>query len=781
MSRSIGSLNRGSALGRAALTSFVGRRRELSEAKAKLVASRLVTLTGPGGVGKTRIALELADRVKKAFKDGVWLIELDSLSTGDRVASAVATTLSVPDQTNRVALDRVMDYLRDKEILLVLDNCEHVLQDAAEVADALLTAAPKIRILATSREPLHIAAEHVCVVPPLTTPPWDELEAGGIEHFEAVSLLVDRARQLVPDFSVTPDNQEVIAQLCIRLDGIPLAIELAVARLRTLSPDQLLDRLDQRFQLLNRGDRAVLPRQQTLQALIDWSYGLCSKPEQLLWRRLAIFPDVFDLDAAEYVCGFGELGRGEVLDLLDQLVSKSILQTDRAANQVRYRQLMTVREYGTLLLTDDGEEHELRRRHRDHYLNRAEERVAAWWGPLQAESLNITRAERPNLIAALEWSLGSECEYDTAARLAVALRYHWIAGGFLSDGRAWLERILRQSELSLPARGNASWVAGWVALIQGDHEDAAKHLEVSLAAGQSLEDSEMAVFAQHWQALHLLFTGDLEGAIGLFTEVVADHGKHDRPADQLTAIFQLGMARSFNGQSEEGLRISVSALKISERDGERWNCAYLWWIVGLCHWQLGDFPAAREAAFRALRIQQDFQDAICTAMSIELLSWVAVSTSDFERGKELAEAAESVWQGLGTEISAFGPHIAKAAAGSAAKFQKALGAKNSPKTVGKQRLSKAEAIAVALGKKPRVTQNLDRGVENNPLTKREMEIAELVSQGLTNRQIAGKLVLSHRTVDGHVERIFTKLNFTSRVQLVTWVESLRQAPQAIAM
>lgn len=773
MVKSIGSLNRGSALGKMAATSFVGRRRELIEAKARMAESHLVTLTGPGGVGKTRLAVELADRSKKAFKDGVWLIELDSLRAVDRLASVVATTLSVPDQSNRAALDRVVDYLRDKEVLLVLDNCEHVLSGAAELADTLLSTALKVRILATSREPLHIVAEHIFAVPTLSAPLLGEdVEMDTVEQFESMALLVDRARNLVPDFAVTSENRNDIAQLCASLDGIPLAIELASTKLRALSPAQLLDRLDQRFQLLNRGDRAMLPRHQTLQALVDWSFELCSHSEQLLWRRLSIFPDVFDLDAAESVCGFGDLDALEVFDLLEQLVAKSILQTDRSTEPVRFRQLMTVREYGAQLLTDAAEEHELRRRHCDHYLHLAETRTAAWYSPNQVATIATTRAERPNLTAALEWSLDAEVQYDSAARIAVALRYYWIAGGFLSDGRVWLERILQEPELSPHDRGSVSWVAAWVALIQGDHSDASEHLELSLALAQTLRDPEMETFARHWQALHHLFTGNLTMAIALYREVVFEHEHHGRPADRLTAIYQMVMALAFNNQAEEGLRTSLAALMIAEGQGEQWNCAYLWWISGVCHWQLGDYPAAVKAATNALNIQQDFQDAICTALSIELLSWTAVSTGDFERGRETAETAEAVWRGLGTGIGAFGPHIAATALASSEKFRKKLVAKE-PDGGPRRRLSPEEAVAATLG------INLGTIAEEasavaNPLTRRESQIAELVSQGLTNRQVADNLVLSPRTVDGHVERIFTKLNLSSRMQLASWVESTRR-------
>lgn len=781
MTRNLGTLNGGSVARRTAMTSFVGRHRELAEAKTRMVESRLVTLTGPGGVGKTRLAVELAQRAEKTFADGVWLAGLDNLQSGDRVASLVADALQIPDQSNRASLERVTDYVADKELLLVLDNCEHVLQAAAELVDALLAAGPQVRILATSREPLGIAGEQVCVVPPLSTPPLNGWNGGpgpegvrDIEQFESVAMLVDRARHVVPGFAVTDSNRETLAQVCVRLDGIPLAIELAATRLRTLSPAQLLDRLDQRFQLLNRGDRTTLPRQQTLQALIDWSFELCTPPEQLLWRRLAIFPGAFDLEAAEEVCGFAELAPEEVFDLLDQLVAKSILLAERTGDLVSYRMLMTIREYGMQLLTDADELNRLRSRHRDLYLGRVMRRAEQWGGPGQAEALEATRRERPNLMVAIDWSLATPGEHDAAALMAAKLRYYWVSGSFLSNGRRTLERILREGDLSPRVRGTASWAISWVCLIQGDHDAAAGHLAVADRIATELADPVMRAHYRHWKGLHQLFVGNLPAAVDLYWTAVADHARDGRTAEQLLAMFQLVMALAFNGESESGLEVAQEARELAERHQERWNLSFIWWITGVCHWHLGDYDAAKEAALTALDIQRDFHDHICTAMSIEVLTWVAVSTGEFERGWELAAAADSVWRNMGTSLSAFGPHITRTTESSVAACREALGLPEERTPALREILSVTEAFAVALGTKPVPRKRVSR-TDDNPLTGREMEVAELVAQGLTNRQIAERFVLSRRTVDGHVERILAKLGFSSRAQVASWVEALRSA------
>jgi predicted ATPase/DNA-binding CsgD family transcriptional regulator len=751
----------------AGVTSFVGRRRELAEAKARMQESRLVTLTGPGGVGKTRLAAEVGHRSRKAFRDGVWTVELASLDDASGVASAVGTALALPDQSNRASLDRLTGYLQDKQLLLVLDNCEHLLEPLAELAARLLRAAPGLRVLATSREPLGIAGEYICVIPPLSVPSTED--GGGqqpLEHFESVQLLLDRARGVVPDFAVTEDNRAAIVQLCSTLDGMPLAIELAATRLRTLSVTQLVERLDQRFQLLTGGDRTALPRQQTLRALIDWSYELCTTAEKLLWKRLSVFPGSFDLHAVEEVCIFGDLEHELAVDVLDHLVAKSIVLTERSGEGVRYRLLMTIREYGAQLLEDSGRYVELRRRHRDHYLRRADDMVRRWCGPGQAASLQDCLRDHPNLLSALEWSVQTPGEHRPGARLAAALRYHWIAGGFLSDGRYWLDRILRQMQGASPERGTALWVAAWVCLIQGDRDAAAQYLRECEHVADVLQDPALQAHARHWSALHSLFSGDLPQAIQLFHDALEIFRQRGDTASELTALFQLAMAQRFDGAPREALATCDVALQLSISHGELWTRAYSLWVTGLCHWNLGQKDQAKSAATQALELQRDFRDGICTALTIELMSWIAVSNSSFANAKKLADAAASVWHGLGTSIEAFGPHIHAESVAAAKQTAAGLGRSSPKRPAQPASISKEEAIAAALGV---AASRKAPEAKSSPLTKKESEIAALIAQGMTNRSMAEALVVSPRTVDGHVERILAKLQFTSRAQIAAWV------------
>jgi predicted ATPase/DNA-binding CsgD family transcriptional regulator len=791
------------ASGSHGLTSFIGRRRELGEARDLMSRSRLLTLVGPGGVGKTRLAIELSSRSRKAFRDGVWFVELAALEDGSEVGSQIGAALGLLDQSNRSSVARLADYLEERRILIVLDNCEHVLSAVSALAARLFDSSPGLRIVATSREPLGILGEQVYRVPPLAAPDESTAAVGPVESFESVQLLVDRARSVDPNFQITSGNRLAVSQLCQRLDGIPLAIELAASRLRSLSVVQLVERLDRRFDILTGGSRVALPRQQTLRALIDWSYELCSSTERLLWTRLAVFPGGFDLEAAEEVCGFGEIERAEVVDLLDHLVAKSLVVAERAedaearaAERLRYRQLMTFREYGAELLEASGQASELRRRQRDHYLARAAAMVARWCGPDQAERLAAARRDHANLLSALDWSASTPGEELAGTRLAALLRYHWIAGGKLSDGRRWLDRMLTLATEPSTERGEALWSAAWVCLIQGDREAAHRYLVECRRIAEQLGDAVLASDADHWTALYELFSGRVDEAIALFRSAIEVHLEVGDEASALTAMFQLAMAQTYTDTPQEALATCDEVLRRSDEYGERWNHAYAHWAAGLCHWHLGQFDQARQAQIAALEILRDFLDGICIAVTIEQLSWMAASNGQHESAAVLFHAAQGVWKGLGTTMSAFGPHIQTDSEEMAARVRSELGESRFEAILASSAVpSKAEAIEFAL-KAARAAQagkEVTRrrlphpslaaeapaaphsshlaSIPPSGLTKREEQVAAMVADGCSNKQIAATLVISPRTVDGHVENILTKLGFTSRTQIAAWFAS----------
>jgi predicted ATPase/DNA-binding CsgD family transcriptional regulator len=791
VSRSIGGHN---------LTSFIGRRREIAEARELMSRSRLLTLVGPGGVGKTRLAAELSSRTRKAFRDGVWIVELAALDDNSLVGSQIAAALRLPDQSNRSPAERIADYVQERQLLLVLDNCEHLLDAVSALAARLLDFAPELRVIATSREPLGILGEQVYQVPPLSAPSVSSGEAGAIEAFESVRLLVDRARSVDAGFEISDGNRLAVAQLCQRLDGIPLAIELAAARLRSISVVQLVERLDRRFEILTGGSRAAIPRQQTLKALIDWSYELCSRDEQLLWARLAVFPAGFDVEAVEEVCGFGQINKRDVLDLLDHLVAKSLVVAENVIDDPvaggqrrRYRQLMSFREYGAELLESIGESSDLRRRQRDHYLGKASETVALWCGPEQATRLAAARRDHTNILSALEWSATTPGEEQAGMNLAALLRYHWIAGGNLSDGRRWLDRMLSLATQRTPERGAALWVAAWVSLLQGDREPAQQYLTECRGIARDLDDQVLAAHVDHWEALNEVFRGRLEHAIDLFRNAAAVHRREEDSASELTALFLLAWAQMYAGQVEEALATCREVLAESGKRGERWSHAYGHAVMGLCQWHLGQLDEARQSQIAALEIQRDFHDGLCIALTIEQMSWTAASNGRYESAAILFHAAQSVWKGIGTTISAFGP-LETDFEQTAAQVRKELGEARFRSILdGRPALSMDQAVELALNsaRAAYVSPRADASVghknsaarrtatsayadpyspQGGPeLTEREAQVAALVAQGRSNKEIAAELVLSPRTIGGHVERILAKLGFTSRTQIASWV------------
>lgn len=747
------------------MTSFVGREHSLRETRALLGDARLVTVTGPGGIGKTRLAREVLARAAPAFADGVAVVELADLERGDEVAPAVASALAVPDQSTRSALDQIVRHLSGRRTLLLVDNCEHVLDAAADLLATLLDSVEGLTVIATSREPLGLPGEQIHDLGPLDLPDPQQHNPSQIDGSEAVRLVVDRARALVPGFAVTDDNRAAVVQLCERLDGMPLAIELATARFRSLSVEQVLERLDARFTLLTGGARSDLAHHRTLWALVDWSHDLCTSAEQLLWARLSVFPGSFDLDAAEAVCADARLVETEVLDVLDRLVAKSIVTAEPHGATMRYRLLVTMREYGASTLGEGSDRTATKRRHRDHYLERAARMVRGWSGPHQPESLAAAREDHANLVAALEWSVATPGEEPAAARLASLLRYHWIAGGRLSDGRRWLERILALVVEETPERGAALWVAAWVCLIQGDRERAEELLEACRRTAEVLDDEVLAAHTDHWTGLRHTFMGTMPSAIGHYRSAVAVFEEHGLDAAAGTALFQLAMAQTYDGDHTAALTTCDRVLDLSERHGEQWCRAYALWVTAVCQWHRDDPVAAARAGRAALELQRGFRDGICIALTVELLAWVACG-DDPERAARLAGAADAVWAQIGTSIEAFGPRIHAESVSVRDELDERLGAATARRLrATSSGLTRLEAVELALGVAP---DHGPAGATDNPLTPREREVAELIAQGLTNRAIADRLVISPRTVDGHVERIFGKLEVTSRSRIAVW-------------
>lgn len=758
----------------ATLTSFIGRAGLVAATRERMELSRLVTLVGPGGVGKTRLALEVGREAAPAFEDGAWFVDLASLTDATRLRQSVLAALQARDQSPRSPHDRLADHVRDRQMLIVLDNCEHLLEPCARMVTELLRGAPRVRVLATSREGLGIAGEHLLVVPPLDVPD-PACPDGDLAHLasvEAVMLFAERARAVQPTFAVGAENAAAVARLCAMLDGLPLAVELAAVRMRSLSVEEIVSRLDDRFALLVGGDRAAEPRQQTLRALIDWSHDLCSPLEQALWARLSTFAGSFDLAAAEAVCSDARLARADVLNVLDQLVAKSIILSEPVGTRVRHRMLVSVRDYAAQRLGEE-DRMSLRRRHRDHFLERARAMSAGWSGPGQSVALMRMREDLPNLRAALQWSLATPGEAATAARLASELRWLWVVGGLLSEGRRWLDQALDLTDAAATERVQALWVAGWVSLVQGDAEVGAARLGESSQAAARAGDVTAAAHCLQWQGVQVLFASDPAGATRLLERAVAAHGLSGNGSGGLFALFQLAVARAYADDLTGAQRTCDEGMRRSAASGDRWARAYHHWAAAVVAARRGDSATVTEQGRKALEIERDFEDGICAALVLELLAHAAAADREHLFAAQLLGAAQAVWAGIGTTVAAFGPmgedHLRceqqlRSALGEA-KFAAARG-----RTSG---LTIERAIAFGLGEQ--ATAVVRTAPDASPLSRREGEVAALIAQGASNKAIADQLVLSVRTVEGHVERILGKLGFSSRSQVAAWVVK-REAP-----
>ncbi|HKS45954.1 MAG TPA: LuxR C-terminal-related transcriptional regulator [Amycolatopsis sp.] len=757
-----------------AVTSFVGRRREIGEVRQRLAAGRLVTLTGVGGVGKTRLAIEAATESHRAFTDGAWLVDLAPVREPELVGRAVATALGIPDQSTKPAVAQLIDHLARRQALVLLDNCEHLIDACAALTDRLLRACARVRVLATSRQALGIAGEHIYLVPPLSAPdPDSPPPAAALGQYESVNLLVDRAVAIRPGFAVTKRNAVAVARLCARLDGIPLAIELAASRLRSLVVDEVIDRLEDRFGLLTGGSRAALPRQRTLRALIDWSYELCSPGEKLLWARLSAFAGGFDLAAAEGVCAGDGLAREEILDLVDQLVAQSVLLAGERDGRTRYRMLETIREYGWERLAASGEHTEVRTRHQEFFGRLAERIAAEWEGPGQEAGLAALRADHGNLRSALEWCVTTGST-KKALSLVTALRYHWCADGFLSEGRRWIDRALALPGHDEPERVTALWVAAWVMLLQGDYAEAETRLteceKLAGELGHAVAPGMVLCLRGTWS----LFRGDLAEALACFESASAKLTPAGYAGGILPAMFQLTITQVHAGD-ERAAETGERAIALSEELGERWARSYALWALGFHAWTHGELASATALTRAGLLIQRGFNDHVGTALMIELLAWIAAAKKEFGHAARLLGAIRSIWRTIGTTLSAFGPHLGNHHARCEREVLRALRAEAWEAALAEGgRMDHDQAISYALDGPERAETAAPPDPEG-VLTRREHEVAVLVAQGLSNRKIAESLVVSPRTVDGHVEHILAKLGFTSRAQVAAWVAARKQA------
>ncbi|MFJ8045859.1 ATP-binding protein [Kitasatospora sp. NPDC096147] len=634
----------------AELTSFVGREAELAELAELLTHARLVTVTGPGGVGKTRLALRAAAAASHRYADGVRLVELAGVRGPQLLGHAVLEALRLPDSTTRAPEDVLAEELADRELLLVLDGCEHLVEACAALTDRLLRAAPGLRVLATGREVLGVAGERLHPLAPLPVLDGRDGHEGPGRLPAAVRLFADRAGAVVPGFEVDDRNLAEVARLCRRLDGIPLAVELAAGRLRALSVEQITTRLDDRFKLLVGGSRSGPERHRTLRTTIGWSHELCSSQERLLWARLSVFTGGFDLEAVEYVCAGEGLVGDELLDLVGELIAKSVLLREHGPLGVRYRLLDTLREYGAQWLRASGEEQRLRRRHRDWYLGVATWGELEWFGPRQPETAERTRAAHSNLRGALEFCLSEPGEEQLALLLAGTLWFYWVGSGHLGEGRHWLDRALALAPEPTEARAKALWVTGYLATLQGDLHRARPALAECHRQAVETGDDRALAYAVHRQGCAALIGDELARATELFEEALWHYETiGELNSNVLMAMFELGVAHLFQGETERGTIWLEKVREVCEEYGEQWAYAYGRYAMAYAAWLAGDLRQARAHARECVRLNHLFRDLLGVVLALDVLAVLETEGPDPDpyEAAVLLGAAHRTWRAVG--------------------------------------------------------------------------------------------------------------------------------------
>ncbi|MFD6969632.1 ATP-binding protein [Streptomyces sp. NPDC059979] len=631
------------------LSRFIGRGAELARLDGLLESSRLVTVTGVGGVGKSRLVLaaaraaaEGAQGARERHCDGVWLAELAAVRDPALLELTLSEALGLTDHTTRPPRTVLAEHLAGRRLLLILDGYEQLVDETAELVRELLRRSPGLRVLAAGRRPLAVEGE-------LTLP----LAPPGPE--DALALLAARASEADPDFAVTAANRAALVEVCARLDGIPLALELAAARLRTLSPAQVLARLEDRFALLTGGARGGLPRHRALRTAIGWSHELCTPAERLLWARLSVFAGQFDLDAVEYVCAGPDLPVEDVLDLVGELLDQSLLVREETAAGVRFRMLETVRVYGAGWLESLGDAERLRRRHRDWYVGLATWCELDWFSPRQQEVAALVETELANLRLALECCLDEPDEVHLAQYLAGTLWFYWAGCGRLTEGRHWLDRSLEHTGRAVTeyesSRLKALWVLGYVAALQGDAAASMSALYECRDAAARSGNPVAAAYAVHRLGCLSLVSDDMARARELLGAALEQYrAAGELNSNVLMCQVELGMALAFQGDLPGALALCREVREICEERGERWTKAYALYVLAYAALDAGGAEEARLLLTECVVINHAFHDLVGLVLALELLALVTVTEGDPAEAALLQGAAEPMWGGVGLRL-----------------------------------------------------------------------------------------------------------------------------------
>jgi predicted ATPase/DNA-binding SARP family transcriptional activator/DNA-binding CsgD family transcriptional regulator len=774
-----------------ARTSFIGRERETLEVKRLLAMTRLLTLTGIGGSGKTRLALKVASELAGAYPDGAWLVELAALSGPALVPQAVAKALGVREQPGSPLTETLKDALRARKMLLVLDNCEHLIEEVVRQVDALLDSCPHLRVLATSRETLGAAGEVAWVVPSLTVPDTGEAPtAEKLEGYESVRLFVERANQRDPSFVLTPQNGPAVGQVCRRLEGIPLAIELAAGRIGVLSVEQIAERLEDPLKLLRGGSRTAEARQRTLRATLQWSHELLGEAERELFWRLSVFAGGWTLEAVEEVCSGESIEQDDVLDLLGRLVDKSLVVAEQEA-AMRYRMLEPVRQYARERLEESGALERVRERHARYYLKLAEEPGGEEADPRMKGSPPVTwlkrmESEHANLRAAFSWALEIDAgkadggREELGLRLAVALWWFWHTLGSLTEGRRYLESAVSNSSSPAAARLRARALNGAAGIVipQGDYEAAIALAQEGLALYRELGDEEGIASALTDLGLIALWGQREDIPVSAVIEELEELKPRLENRRTLAWLLVLeGMIAYSRGDAEHSVALHEESLELFREIGDTGAVINTLGQLGGILFLAGDHERALPLIREDLRLGWESDYALPIQISLYFLACAASMREQPVRAARLWGAVEGMEE-------AYGVHVSPIAL-SESDYEGRLAASRSQ--LDERAWSRAWEEGKAMLLERAVDYGLSEEEELEPsplapatespladeptetLTRREQEVALLVARGLTNRQIAQELSVSRNTANNHVARILRKLGLSSRSQIAAWV------------
>jgi predicted ATPase/DNA-binding CsgD family transcriptional regulator len=776
----------------------VGRERELLEIKRELASTRLLTLVGAGGSGKTRLALEVGRDLAGAYPEGVWLVQLASLSRGDLVAQEAAGALKVREQPGEPIEATLTRYLRNKEALLLLDNCEHLLEACANLSDALLGSCPRLRILATSREPLGVADEVVWRMPPLAVP-QSSSTADELAEFASVRLFVERARLKLPAFTLTAQNARAVSEVCRRLDGVPLAVELAAARMGAMAAEHLAERLDNSLGVLSSGPRTTSSRHRTMRATLEWSHGLLEDKERAVFRGLSVFAAGFSLEAAEaMVPGGGNVAKAEVLRLVSSLVEKSLILAEvmtGAGEEPRYRMLEPVRQYAREKLEGSEEEVVIRRRHAAFFLDIAERAAPRLKGSGQLLWLERLSTEHDDLRAAMRWLL-DEGEWEMAVRLGWELYLFWWIRGHFTEGRRWMERALEKGGVAMRSsdRARALYVAGTLATGQADYRRAQKLVEESRELFEEVGDEEGVALALGSAGIAAVGQERYEVGIAILEEAVGRHRKlgyewETAAASALAAGAWLGVGE--HGRAEHR---AEEALVLARKMGDGTVISAALHVLATIAHASDKRERAKGLFAEGLVLAMEMGDSANVAYYLEGVAEVAASEDELVRAARLWGAAEALLEKI--EAAAY-THRAdrslRQSRVSTARARLGEGSWTAAWSEGRT-MSSERAVEYALSVEAfampgasgnpglRIRKDVppaDDALAKDPpsknrLTRRERQIVDLISGGYTtNRQISAELFISERTVETHVRNILKKLGLGSRAQLSAWATERR--------